>query len=492
MATKKTSNTLSPSFNRAPIVTIMGHVDHGKTTLLDALRESKITDKEHGGITQHIGAYQIIHQDQPITFIDTPGHAAFSKMRERGAHVTDIVVLVIAADDGIKPQTVESIKHIKASGSHLIVAINKMDVVGASADMVKAQLTEHEIFVEGYGGQTPVVEISAKTKKGLDQLLEIIVLLSQVEELNADPQAPLEAIIIESNLDKKRGALATAIVKNGTIKVAQHIYTDDQQHKVKALFNDLGQRIEAATPGEPVEILGFKAVPAIGTTLTQEPSAPDVSINTSLDQEISTTETDEDEEEKKVIPIILKADTAGTLEAIMQSIAQEEIVIVSSSVGVISESDILHSQNTNALIIGFNVPVSASAKKLARIEKIEILTFNIIYKLIEYIEKRVMKLLEPTIDEQETGVAQVMAVFEIRGEVIAGCKVISGKIDKGALVHLERDQKNIADAKISSLKQGKIDVNQVEEKAECGIVLSPAIDIKVTDRIKSYIINNED
>lgn len=514
MAKKKSRAKKAPVLARAPIVAILGHVDHGKTTLLDALRQTNLVAKEHGGITQHIGAYQVEHQGKPITFIDTPGHAAFSKMRARGANVTDIVVLVVAANDGVKPQTVESIKHIKAAKAPIIVAINKTDVTGASPDMVKAQLTEHEVFVEGYGGQTPAVEISALKKKGLDQLLEMIILLAEVEELESHPEKPLDAIIIESEKDKRRGPVATAIVKQGTLKMGDTVFAGTQEFKIRAMFDHLGKLARKAIPGQPVEIMGFKDVPQVGSSITpakvepeEEDKKPDKTTKKEDEQpkkkvvrkgtegkgkkaKESQKKVEEDEpqeeEEKPTINLVLKADTAGTLEAIIQSIGQEEISLVGQGIGPVNESDILLAQATEALVIAFNVSTTTTAKRLAGIENITIKRFNIIYELLEYLEKKVLKLLEPTIDEEETGSAKIAMRFEIRGDIIAGCEVNSGKINSGSLVHLERDKKAIADSKIKSLKSGKDNVKTVKAGNECGIVLDPQIDFKVGDVIKSY------
>jgi translation initiation factor IF-2 len=475
MAAKKSLKT-----NRPPIVTIMGHVDHGKTSLLDTIRHSNLTQKEHGGITQHIGAYQIDHQGQKITFIDTPGHAAFSKMRARGAEITDIVILVVAADDGVKPQTVESIKHIHLAKVPYIVAINKIDLPDASPEMVKAQLTEHQVFVEGYGGQVPVIGISALENQHIDQLLELILLVAELEELTADSTAEVEAVVIESSLDKSQGPLATVIVKAGTLTLGQTLFTHQISHTIRAMYNDLGERITQALPGQPVQLLGLKTPPPAGTIITTQ-------SNIKLPQ----SEAEVNERDTEVIDklkLIIKADTAGTLEAVIQSIAQDEIEFIDTGVGAIGEADVLLAHTTGAEIIGFNVNLSNSARSLAAIEKVKVDLFQIIYKLIEYIEQKVLERIEPTINEEITGEAQVAAIFNIKGEKIAGCQVISGKITPELSVHLYRNDKIITDSKIKSLKQGKADVKVVKSGNECGIVLKPEIDIKVGDVIKSYRI----
>jgi translation initiation factor IF-2 len=467
--------------SRPPIVTIMGHVDHGKTTLLDAIRQSRLTAGEAGGITQHIGAYQIEHQGKKITFIDTPGHAAFSSMRARGATVTDIVILVVAGTEGIKPQTVESINHLQSSTCQLIVAANKKDLPGFSADMINAQLTEHQIFCEGYGGQSPLVEISALRNEGISELLDIILLLAELEDFTADDQAALEAIIIESSLDKRRGAVASAIIKQGTLAVASQIFLNQEAIKVRGLFNDLGKPIKTAKPGDPVEIIGFKGVPAVGSILTGQPVTP-VELPASVTPPPSP---DETETPKPECNLIIKADTEGTLEAVKSSISPD-ITIIDASVGPVNESDVLLADSTQAEIICFNVPILNSAKRLAEIESVTISSFKIIYKLLEYLEEKMLKLMEPTIDEIELGQAEIIALFEMKGDRIAGCKVKSGEIAKNHRLHLIRDGKIVTDPKIRSLKRGKEDIPLAKTGTECGIVFNAHVDFRVGDVLESY------
>ncbi len=468
---------------RPPIVTIMGHVDHGKTTLLDAIRSSRITQGEAGGITQHIGAYQIEHKGKKITFIDTPGHAAFTKMRERGAEVTDIVILVVAGTEGIKPQTVESCKHILNSKCQVIVAINKMDLPGFSAEMVKAQLTEHQIFCEGFGGQTPAVNISAIRKEGIGELLDMIALIAEMEDYQADAETSVEAIIIESSMDKRRGPIASVIVKNGTLKVGSEIFVGDKPVKIRALFDDLGKSVKVAEPGKPVEIIGFAEVPAVGSILTGAPGAHVADIIKPVVQVA-----DNDEEGKINCNLILKADTQGTLEAIKASISPD-INVIDASIGSVIESDVLLAQSTKAEIISFGVSTNASARQIATIEKITITSFTIIYRLLEYLEDKILKLMEPTIDEIELGKAEVMAMFEMKGDRIAGCKITSGEIAKNHQLHLIRDGKILSNPKIRSLKHGKEDIPFARVGAECGIVFTGFVDFKVGDVIQSYKIN---
>jgi len=477
----KTKKTSPASIVRPPIVTVMGHVDHGKTTLLDVIRQANVAGKEAGGITQHVGAYQVKFQDKLITFIDTPGHAAFSKMRARGAQATDIVILVVAADDGVKPQTVESIKLILEAKVPVIVAINKMDAPGASPDMVKAQLTEHMIFCEGYGGQTPAVNISAKLKEGIDQLLEMILLMAELEELKADPTGPLEAVVVESEMDKNRGPVATVIVKNGTLTPGKTYFSQLNEVKIRSLNDEFGKSVKSGMPGQPVVITGFGSMPAVGSLITATPHEETAAAQALVSAEHA----------QNQMKLIIKADTNGTLEAILQSLTGE-ILLIDSGVGPVTESDVLMAHTTNSLILSFSVPVTTSAKKLAAIEDVKIKSFDIIYELLEYLEKAILKIIEPTINEQEQATAEITAIFDIKGDKIAGCKVKTGKLSRNFPVHIVREEKIIKDSIIKSLKQGKEDVDQVKAGNECGIVLQPQVDFKIGDMIKSYKIIEED
>lgn len=478
---------------KPPVVTIMGHVDHGKTTLLDKIRRSNVADKEAGGITQHIGAYQIEYQGKPITFIDTPGHAAFSKMRSQGASVTDIIILVVAADDGVKPQTKESIKHIKAAGVPLIVAINKIDVQGASPDMVKAQLTEDEIFVEGYGGSVPVVEISARAGTNIDKLLETILLLAEVENLSHDPEAPLSAVVIESAMQKNIGPVATILVKSGTLKVGMELTSISQEvevaGKAKQLTNSLGVQLPLATTSMPVRILGLKTVPPVGTLITETTQKDVAKALIHGESNLSASEIQlkpfEVNPNAEVIKVILLADTVGSLEAIRQSMS-DEIQLIRASTGQVTESDVMLAQTTKAVIIAFNTQIARPAARLAEIEKVIIRRYTIIYKLLEDIEQQVMKLLEPTFDEVELGVAKVKQLFEIRGEQVAGCVITTGKLTIGNQVHLKRNERIIADARVVSLKQGKIEAKSIAAQDECGLVLKPRLNMQVDDYIVAF------
>lgn len=478
--TKAVSN--STQTNRQPIVAILGHVDHGKTTLLDYIRTTKVAAREAGGITQSIGAYQALFKDRLLTFIDTPGHAAFSKMRSRGATVADIVVLVVAADDSVKPQTIESIKHIKAAEVPFVVAINKVDKPDANVEVVKAELTQHEVFVEGYGGNTPFVLISGKTGEGVDSLLETILLLSELEELPYLENDPLSAPIIEAKIDQKKGALVSAIIKTGTLKVGEMIHTETALAKVRALFNDLGANISSATPGMPVQILGFQTLPAVGEVIIPGTNAALMESHNLSPANIVAPVIDPN---LKRLNVILKADTAGSLEAIKGSFTSD-VYLLSSGTGDITESDVLMASATGSIILGFNVRVGSSVLKLAETEEVVIKNHKIIYEILEYVEKKVLKLMEPTIDEDELGTATVIKVFEINGDKIAGCRVEKGRFETGDTVHLNKADGTVKDARIKSMRIGKDEVKKVPAGSECGLFLFPNLDVREKDVIIAY------
>lgn len=463
---------------RQPIVAILGHVDHGKTTLLDYIRTTKVAQGEAGGITQSIGAYQAKFKEKLLTFIDTPGHAAFSQMRSRGASIADVVVLVVASDDSVKPQTIESIKHIKAAGVPYVVAINKIDKPDANVEVVKAELTQHEVFVEGYGGNTPFVLISGKTGEGVDTLLETILLLAELEELSYEEAIALSAPIIEAKLDQKKGNLVSAIIKSGTMHLGDMIHTDSASGKIRAFFSDTGVSLKVATPGMPVQILGFQSLPAIGEVIvpgalsTELPNISEVHAPTPIDPLA------------RRLNLIVKADTAGSLEAIKGSFTSD-VYLVYSGTGDISESDVLLASTTSSIILGFNVRVSTSVGRLAEAEKVIIKSHKIIYEILEYVEKKVLKLMEPTIDEDELGTGTIIKVFDINGDHIAGTRVDTGRLEVGDTIHLKRGDIS-KDARIRNIRTGKDEVKKVEAGVECGIFLSPNLDVREKDVIIAY------
>ncbi len=469
--------------SRQPIVAILGHVDHGKTTLLDYIRTTKVAQGESGGITQSIGAYQVEFKGKKLTFIDTPGHAAFSKMRSRGVGVADVVVLVVAGDDSVQPQTIESIKHIKAAQVPFVIAINKTDKPDARVEVVKAALTQHEVFVEGYGGNTPFVLISGKTGEGVDKLLETILLLAELEELEYTPESALSAPVIEAKIDQKRGALVSLIIKSGTLHVGDMVSGERVGGKIRAIFSDSGATIKSATPGMPVQILGFTELPAVGEVIVAGPINP-LTPGVKGAHTPGVLDTPIIDPPGKHLKIILKADNSGSLEAINGSFAPE-VKCITSDTGEISESDVSHASATGSIILGFNVKASSSVLKLAEAEGVTIKSYKIIYELLEYIEKKVLKLMEPTIDEDELGSATVIKVFEINSDHIAGTHIDTGVMEVGDTIHLVRGDVS-KNAKIRNIRIGKEEVKKVEADKECGIFLSPNLDVHEKDVIIAY------
>ena len=487
---------------RAPIITIMGHVDHGKTTLLDFIRHSNIAAREEGGITQHIGAYQIDFQGQKLTFIDTPGHAAFNKMRQRGAQITDLVILVVAANDGVMPQTIESIRFIKESKVPFLVAINKMDLPDLHPEVVKSQLAEHEVLVQEYGGDVETVEISAKNGKGVDKLLETVVAMTELANLQADPEAPLEAVVIESTKDKNKGSLARVIVREGTLRLRQELVVDEITGRVRLLTNEKGQALAQAKPGEPAEIIGLTAAPEVGSVIRDasrdysETIVPEFSKTGALERQFSLSDKDIDWEkvnldvvlgEKEQIKLIIKADVKGTLEAILQSLDQDSVEVISCGVGQITDQDIELARGGTVVIIAFNISVPSSTKKTAKLAGVKIMEYRIIYHLIEDLQKQMLKLIDSTIDEVVTGEAEVLQVFEMKGEVIAGLRVKTGEIKKNDLLHLKRGDEIIANPVIKSMKHGKDDIDRIGTKNEGGLTFkNKKLDFQVGDTIVAY------
>ncbi|PIP52141.1 translation initiation factor IF-2 [Candidatus Beckwithbacteria bacterium CG22_combo_CG10-13_8_21_14_all_01_47_9] len=459
---------------RPPIITVMGHIDHGKTTLLDALRQTSVAAKESGGITQHIGAYQVDHQGKKLTFIDTPGHAAFSKMRSRGAAVTDLVILVVDAVESVKPQTKECLEHIKAAGVPFLVAINKMDLPNAVPEIVKKDLADSGVMVEGYGGDIVCVPISAKTKKGLPELLEMVLLMAEMQKLTGDPQAPLNAVVIESTLDPKRGSTATVIVKAGTLRVGQDIYTPETSGRVRQLLDWRHQPLRQAQPGDPALILGLKQVPVVGSVVSDQPV-----LQKSIEKQAKTVSAD------KKLKLLIKADVTGTLEAIVGNLGGE-VELVGQGVGTIYESDVLLAQSTGARIIAFRVKVSSQAEFLAEKEAVLIKSYQLIHELLDDIQQQILKLLEPTIDEQVLGEASVLQAFTVKNGQIAGCQVNSGKLTVGDQVNLMRGEQLIGSSRIKSIYQGKEKVDKAKRGEQYGIGLTNNLEFQTKDKLVAY------
>ncbi|MFW6410052.1 MAG: translation initiation factor IF-2 [Halanaerobiales bacterium] len=491
---------------RPPIVTVMGHVDHGKTTLLDVIRETRVTESEAGGITQHIGAYRVNVDGQQITFIDTPGHEAFTAMRARGAQVTDIAILVVAADDGIMPQTEEAINHAQAADVPIIVAINKIDKANAQPERVKQQLTEYQMVPEEWGGDTICVPISALQGKNIGELLEMILLLAEMEQIKANPVRKAEGVVIEAELDKGRGPVATVLVKNGTLKIGDPLLAGLASGRVRAMIDEAGNRLEEAGPSTPVEVLGFSDVPAAGDfvqVLDDEKRARKVATERKEErhqQEItqeSRVSLDElykqiQEGEVKELNVIIKADVQGSIEALREALEQlstDEVTVnvIHTGVGAINETDVNLASASNAIIIGFNVRPGNSARKFAEKEKVEIRTYRVIYNAIEEIKDAMAGLLEPELKEEIAGRAEVREIFKVPDiGNIAGCYVKEGVINRNYKVRLIRDGVVIHEGEIDSLKRFQDDVREVKEGYECGLGIADYNDIKTGDILEIY------
>jgi translation initiation factor IF-2 len=490
---------------RAAVVTIMGHVDHGKTKLLDAIRKTDVAAGEVGGITQHIGAYQVEVHDQRITFIDTPGHEAFTAMRARGAQVTDIAVLVIAADDGVMPQTVEAIDHAKAAGVPIVVAINKMDLEDANPDKVKQQLSEHGLIIEEWGGDVICVPVSAKTQEGLGDLLENILLVAEIQELKANAQRPAVGTVIEAEMDNTRGPMATMLVQAGTLHVADVIVADETCGKVKAMFNDKGKRLKAAGPSTPVKVLGLSAVPHAGDAVTvvkneqlarsivteRQRQAAAASVRPgramtleSLYGEISTGKI-------KELSIVLKADVQGTLDAVrtaLERLSEEQVrvSIVHAATGIITESDVMLALASKGIVIGFNSRPDTGARRLAETEGVDIRFYDVIYNLIEDVTKAMQGMLEPVYVEVVEGHTEVRQVFRVRGGRIAGCYVRDGVVTRGASARVLRQDEAIHTSRVTSLRRFQEDVKEVQAGYECGVGIEDFQDFQENDVIELY------
>ncbi|MGN0803611.1 MAG: translation initiation factor IF-2, partial [Candidatus Faecivicinus sp.] len=493
---------------RPPVVTIMGHVDHGKTSLLDYIRKSRVTAGEAGGITQHIGAYTVDLKGQQITFLDTPGHEAFTSMRLRGAQATDIAVLVVAADDGVMPQTIEAISHAKSAGVQIIVAINKMDKPTANPDRIKQQLTEYDLVCEEWGGDTIMVPVSAITGEGVEQLLEMILLVAEVQDYKANPNRKARGIIIEARLDKGRGPVATVLVKNGTLRIGDTIVAGTAYGRVRAMVNDRGERVKEAGPSDPVEVIGFNDVPDAGDQISavdddrlsrQVAEERKDKLRAALIKDQQKTTLDDlfnqiSAGQIKDLNVIIKADVQGSVEAVRQSLeklSNDEVRVrcIHGAVGAINESDVMLASSANAIIVGFNVRPDNNARDMAEREKIDVRLYRVIYQAIEDVQNAMKGLLAPKFKEVLLGHAAVRSPFKVSGVgTIAGSYVTDGKIQRNAQIRLLRDNIVIHEGKISSLKRFKDDAKEVNTGYECGIGIENYNDIKENDVIECFIM----
>ena len=490
---------------RPPVITILGHVDHGKTSLLDAIRTTNVTAREAGGITQHIGAYQIEYNDRKVTFLDTPGHEAFTAMRARGAQLTDVAILVVAADDGVQPQTIEAISHVKAAGVPIVVALNKMDKADANPDQVKAQLAEHSVTIEEYGGDTPLVPVSARTKMGIDDLLETVLLVADVAELTANPDRPAIGRVVEAHLDTKRGPVATVLVQTGTLERGDFVVAGVAAGRVKAMTDDKGKPVGRAEPSRPVEILGLPGVPEAGDVFRVVPDEKTakalVAANAreragagasekpaTLDEMFAQVK----EGKAKELKLVLKADVQGSLEAIKGALAkipQEEVglQVIHDAVGDITESDLTLAAASSAVVIGFNTKMEAPAKRVADQTSVDVRQYKVIYELLDDVQKALTGMLEPVMVETVIGHAEVRQIFTAGKTTIAGCGVLDGVMRRGVQARLRRGGEVVHDGHIESLRRVKDDVREVAAGLECGITLDTN-DIQVGDVIEAYTV----
>ncbi len=494
--------------NRPPIVTVMGHVDHGKTSVLDVLRSANVVSGEFGGITQHIGAYQIKSQSNKLTFIDTPGHAAFTEMRARGSKLTDVVVLVVAADDGVKPQTVESIKHAKAANVPIVVAINKCDLPDADPQKIKNQLLEHELIAEDLSGDTLMVEISATTKMNLDKLVETIILQAEILDLKTDFESKATGIVIESKIDVGRGPVATIIVTTGTLKKGNFFVSGLKWGKVRAIIDDKGKNINEAPPSTPVEILGINGAAKAGDdfiVVDNEKEAKTLSENRaqeSKDGKNPLTFASQDsafsDKSTEELNLIIKSDVHGSSEAIKNAISQikhDEVKpkIILADIGMVTETDVTLAKASNAVLIAFNVKPSKEAKKLAENEKIKISSYNIIYEVLDFVKQKMSGLLSPDIQETVTGTAQILEIFKVSGAgKVAGSKVMEGEITSASDVRIIRDGAIIYTGKVGTLFREKNQVKQVSNGQECGITVKDYMDFQKNDTIEAFSVTSTD
>jgi translation initiation factor IF-2 len=492
--------------NRPPIVTVMGHVDHGKTSVLDVLRSANVVSGEFGGITQHIGAYQIENQSSKLTFIDTPGHAAFTEMRARGSKLTDVVVLVVAADDGVKPQTIESIKHAKAANVPIVVAINKCDLPEADPQKIKNQLLEHELIAEDLSGDTLMVEISAKTKLNLDKLVESIILQAEILDLKTDFDSKATGIVLESKIDVGRGPVATIIVTTGTLKKGDFFVSGLKWGKVRAIINDKGKNINIASPSTPVEILGINGAAKAGDdfiVVDNEKEAKTLSENRAQESKegknpltFATQDSAFSDKSVEELNLIIKSDVHGSSEAIKNAVGQikhDEVKpkIILADIGMVTETDVTLAKASNAVLIAFNVKPSREAKKLAENENIKISAYNIIYEVLDYIKKRMSGLLMPEVQENITGTAQILEIFKVSGAgKVAGSKILDGEISSTSNVRIIRDGAIIYTGKVGTLFREKNQVKQVSNGQECGITVKDYMDFQKNDTIEAFSVTS--
>ncbi len=494
---------------RPPVVVVMGHVDHGKTSLLDAIRKSRVTEKEAGGITQHIGAYTVSIDDKPITFLDTPGHEAFTAMRMRGASVTDIAILVVAADDGVMPQTIEAINHAKAAGVEIIVAINKIDKEGANPDRVKQELTEYGLLAEDWGGDTICVPVSAISKQGIDNLLEMIILVAEMKELKANYKKRARGTVIEAKLDKGRGSVATILVQSGTLKIGDPIVVGSAYGKIRAMMNDKGAKVKSAGPSIPVEILGLSEVPQAGDSfyvaksdkqarqLAEAVIAKDrVDMIKSTPQKVSLDDlfTQIQSGNMKELNIVIKADVQGSVEAVrssLEKLSNEEVRIrtIHGGVGAITESDVMLASASNAIIIGFNVRPENMAKSVAEDQKVDVRLYRVIYNAIEDISAAMKGMLDPVFEEKVTGHAEIRQIFKASGVgTIGGSYVTDGKIARNSQVRIIRDGVVVYEGELAALRRFKDDVKEVNSGYECGLLFNKFNDIKEGDQVEAFVM----
>ena len=494
---------------RPPVVVVMGHVDHGKTSLLDAIRKSRVTEKEAGGITQHIGAYTVSIDEKPITFLDTPGHEAFTAMRMRGASVTDIAILVVAADDGVMPQTIEAINHAKAAGVEIIVAINKIDKESANPDRVKQELTEYGLLAEDWGGDTICVPVSAVSKQGIDNLLEMIILVAEMKELKANHKKRARGTVIEAKLDKGRGSVATILAQSGTLRVGDPIVAGSCYGKIRAMMNDKGQKVKSAGPSMPVEILGLSEVPSAGDSfyvakndkqarqVAEAVIAKDrVDMIKSTPQKVSLDDlfTQIQSGNMKELNIVIKADVQGSVEAVrssLEKLSNEEVRIrtIHGGVGAITESDVMLASASNAIIIGFNVRPENTAKSVAEDQKVDVRLYRVIYNAIEDITAAMKGMLDPVYEEKVTGHAEIRQIFKASGVgTIGGSYVTDGKIVRNSQVRIIRDGIVVYEGELAALRRFKDDVKEVNAGYECGLLFNKFNDIKEGDQVEAFIM----